>query len=159
MTDRDILAAGMAKRAGLSQLLTGVPLVGGAMHGLIDPVEGSPRGTSLMYEGAGGGLGSILGGIGGSLALRGGGGKPGLAGLLGGGALGGALGSQLGRWLAETQEDPELEELRKLVAGMQGGQGGITVNVGGPTAAAANNRMKSEEPKVEVEEIHVEEEL
>lgn len=158
MTDRDILKTGMVKRAGFSRILTGIPGIGGALHGAIDPVEGSPRGTSVFYEGLGGGLGSILGGTAGSLAFRGGGGKPGLAGLLGGGVLGSVLGSGAGRWLAETQEDSELEELRKLISQVRpDGMGGVTVNVGGPTAAAAANRNKVEHPKVEVEEITVEE--
>jgi hypothetical protein len=127
------------KKAGLSRVLTAIPGIGGAMHGLIDPVEGSPRGTSLMYEGTGGLLGSILGGVGGSLALRDRFDQPGVGGLLGGSALGSALGSHLGRWLAETKDDGEVEELRKLVEALgkqQIPQGGVTVNVG-PTEAAS----------------------
>ena len=140
MKNNDVLATSMQKHAGLSQLLTAIPGIGGALHGLIDPVEGSPRGTSLFYEGLGGGLGSLAGGISGSLAFRGDDGAPGIAGLLGGGAAGGAAGSALGRWLADSGEADEMEELRKLVMSLQKGtEGGVTVNIGqaGPTAAAA----------------------
>lgn len=161
MTDKNILAASMQKRAGISKLLTGVPLVGGGLHGLIDPVEGSPRGTSLFYEGLGGLGGSLAGGLGGALAFKDEQDRPGAGGLLGGGVLGGALGSALGRWLAESKEDPEIEELRKLIGKLRTDGGtGIVVNVGqaqsGPTAAAAINNLTDDEEDL-LEEIVQEE--
>ena len=165
LTNKDILAAQMTKRAGLSRILTGLPLVGGAMHGLIDPVEGSPRGTSLFYEGLGGGLGSILGGIGGSLAFKDDYDRPGLGGLAGGGVLGSVVGSHLGRWLADRGEDPEIEQLRKLIAKLEKGEGlagtGVVVNVGqaqhggGPTAAA--EQQAQEAPDISRIEVEIEE--
>lgn len=159
MTDKSILAASMQKRAGLSRILTAIPGIGGAAHGLIDPVEGSPRGTSLFYEGLGGLGGSALGGIAGSLAFKDEYGRPGPEGLLGGSSLGGVLGSHLGRWLAESKVDPEIEELRKMVAKLKGQGGeGVVINVGhlqqgGPTAAAA---AMATEPVVESTTIAVE---
>lgn len=146
MDKNALLKQAMQKRAGLSSILMGLPVIGGAAHGLIDPVEGSPRGTSLFYEGGGGLLGSLLGALGGGAALRDD--ETGVMspwGMAGGGILGSVGGSLLGRWLAQSKDsgDPEMEELRKLVeklsergVGLSRDSvgGGITINVG-PTQA------------------------
>jgi len=137
----------MQKRAGLSSVLTALPGIGGAAHALIDPVEGSPRGTSLFYEGSGGLLGSLLGGTAGALLMRDEFGRASLPGLAGGGVLGGIGGSLLGRWLASTKEDPDIEKLRKLLEKLSErgalsnttAAGGITINVGPTEAQEVSN--------------------
>lgn len=161
MDKKQLLKQSMQKRAGLSSILSGIPVVGGAAHALIDPVEGSPRGTSLFYEGLGGGLGSALGGVGGALALRDKSGLPGLPGLVGGSVLGGIGGSLLGRWLAETNDDPEIEELKKIISELKNKQtteaGGVTVNIG-PTKAQALTAHIPDAPEKEVVELEEEDE-
>ena len=104
----------MNKTAGLSQLLSVLPGVGGGLHGILDPAEGASRLETGVVEGMGGLAGTAAGGLLGLYLLNkmeNGEEDPetqlALAGL--GASLGSITGSSLGRELVK-REAPEQKQ-------------------------------------------------
>jgi len=108
-----------------SDLLRGLPIVGGGLHGLASPAQGANRAETGVLEGGGGAIGGVAGALLGAHAgqsLNEGKSDPDsiipILAALAGSSAGTALGSIPGRFLAE-RNTPSMQEVKKLKAALE----------------------------------------